>query len=260
MRIPALLLAFLAAVATARATTFVPAGETMPIDPGFVDNGPLTISVAGVLLLTAPGTYTASNWTVSGELRLGAPGNYTVIASTGAIIFNRTAGAIKRSSTTSSAPIGLTFRHAGDFSLDITDFDPSISVTQGSPPVFEAPPLVNLSTRIRLAAGQTHISGFVVGGRLQRRVLVRAIGPTLSTFGVANPLATPVVTVFSNQQVMRTNSGWSDLEDIFALVGAFPLPFASRDAALLASLNPGAYTVQVGGGTGEVLLEIYYLD
>ncbi len=245
------------------AVTFVPSGDTIALAPGNTQGAAVTVGILGVLVLAAPGTYTASSWDIHGELRLATPGNYTVIASTGSIAFNRTSS-IKRGDASSSAPYGLTMRHAGEFSFDISTMDPSIFITQGSPPVLEAPPLVNISTRVRLAAGQTHLAGFVVGGKLQRRVLVRAIGPTLSTFGVANPLATPVVTVVhSNQFVMRTNSGWGGdemLADTFKLVGAFPLPANSRDAATIATLNPGAYTVQVGGGAGEVLLEIYYVD
>jgi hypothetical protein len=43
-------------------------------------------------------------------------------------------------------------------------------------------------------------------------------------------------------------------------VGAFLLPNGSRDAATFLRLDPGAYTVEVNGGAGEVLLEIYYVD
>lgn len=42
--------------------------------------------------------------------------------------------------------------------------------------------------------------------------------------------------------------------------GAFALPAASRDAALVLRLNPGSYTAQVVGGAGEVLVEVYFID
>jgi hypothetical protein len=45
-------------------------------------------------------------------------------------------------------------------------------------------------------------------------------------------------------------------------VGAFPLPAASKDAVFLATLPPGAYTIQVRGktGGGELIVEVYEID
>lgn len=232
------------------------------IEPGFSSRDPVVVHLHGTLTLKAPGTYTASQWDFSGQLRMTVPGNYTVIASTGSITFNRTS-IIRGLGSVTAVPIRLAFAHAGEFILGVGDFDPTVALTQGSLPVVTAPPLVNLSTRVSLGAGQTHVSGFVIGGSTQRRVLIRAIGPGLRNFGVPNPLATPVVTVLNNQVSLRTNSGWGGdpfLADLFTVVGAFPLPADSRDAAMVLYLNPGSYTVQLGGGAGEVLLEIYHAD
>jgi hypothetical protein len=133
----------------------------------------------------------------------------------------------------------------------------------------ESPPLVNVSTRYTLNANQTLISGFVVGGKVPRMILIRAIGPTLASFGITNALATPTLTVANAQTKQSwTNSGWNvnpslfdfALPAVFRSVGAFPLPDSSRDAALNLMLAPGSYTVQVSGGAGEVLTEIYYVD
>jgi hypothetical protein len=140
-----------------------------------------------------------------------------------------------------------------------------VTISQGLPGIAsESPPLVNISTRSTLVAGQTITSGFVVGGKVARRMLIRAIGPTLSTFSIANALATPVLTVINSQsnRVWR-NDNWSpdvSLPGIFTSVGAFPLSPTSRDAAILLTLEPGSYTVQVNGGAGEVLTEIYYVE
>ena len=62
---------------------------------------------------------------------------------------------------------------------------------------------------------------------------------------------------------MGANSGWGATGELifsFTRVGAFMLPPNSRDAAMVVALEPGNYTVQVGGGAGEVLLEIYHLN
>ena len=84
----------------------------------------------------------------------------------------------------------------------------NVTVLQGPAPApRESPPLVNISTRATLSAGQTLTSGFVVGGTVRRRVLVRAIGPSLTSFGVTNPLPTPTLTVFSGATQIAVNAG-----------------------------------------------------
>lgn len=251
----------LVAVLSARAETLIV--EPTELEPGYVGREAVQVYVSiGVLTLKAPGTYTAPSWTINGELRLGEPGNYTLVASAGSIVFNRQ-GTVRGTDGLGAVPYRLTFAHSGDFRMDADRIDPTISITQGALPVIEPPPLVNISTRVTLASGQTHTSGFVVGGKVMRRILLRAIGPTLGSFGVANALPTPVVTVYNNQTPLFSNSGWAGnttLAAIFPRVGAFALPSNSRDAAMTVDLNPGSYTVQVGGGSGEVLLEIYYVD
>lgn len=240
----------------------VAAERTTPLSPGHTQRDPIAVNDGTAVLLTAPGTYAAPSWTIDGQLRLATPGNYIVVAATGSIVINRTASILGPEGTGAFSK-RLTFAHAGDFSFAAAWLDPSIDIAQGVPPVIDAPPLVNISTRATIAAGQTHTSGFVVGGKVSRRVLVRAIGPTLGAFGVANSLAAPVLIVLSHQLPVRSNSGWGDdplLEATFTAVGAFPLPKASRDAAVLLNLIPGSYTVQVGGGAGEVLVEIYFVE
>jgi phosphodiesterase/alkaline phosphatase D-like protein len=132
--------------------------------------------------------------------------------------------------------------------------------------------LVNISTLARIASSTDAIvSGFVISGATSRSVLVRAIGPTLGAFGVTDALANPVLSVFQGDRLVATNSAWNvttraameDLTDAFDRAGAFRLvDEASRDAAVVVSLAPGAYTVQVKSGDGNpgaVLLEVYDL-
>ena len=126
------------------------------------------------------------------------------------------------------------------------------------------PPLVNLSTRTSLTATQPAIAGFVVEGSRTRTVLIRAVGPTLSRFGVSNPVADPVLTVFKATATIAENSGWGGtaaLAAAFTRVGAFELPASSRDCAELLTLEPGNYSARAASAApGEVLLEIYYVD
>lgn len=134
-----------------------------------------------------------------------------------------------------------------------------------------AAPLVNVSTRTVLAAGGNAITGFVIGGTASRRVLIRAIGPGLVAFGVAGTLANPVLSLWRGATVIGGNDDFSTGNAVdrtlpfeFERVGAFALTATFRDAALIATLAPGAYTALIAGGTatdaGVVLLEVYFLD
>src|SRR5438045_1967126 len=66
-------------------------------------------------------------------------------------------------------------------------------------------PLANVSVRSTLASGQSTTVGFVVGGTMPRRVLVRAIGPGLAAFGVTNGLSNPSFTLYRGTQAIATN-------------------------------------------------------
>ena len=126
---------------------------------------------------------------------------------------------------------------------------------------------VNLSTRARVRSGDgVLIGGFVVEGPAYKRMLVRAVGPTLAAFGVSSALIDPILTIYSGQSIVATNDRWAVGENVAALTaasagaGAFNLAANSEDAALLITLRPGPYTVEVkgkDGGEGVALLEIY---
>lgn len=133
--------------------------------------------------------------------------------------------------------------------------------------------VVNLSTRGRITSGTTPtlIGGFVVEGSISttRRVLVRAIGPSLTPFGVTDAVPDPYLFIEKNGMPIHFNGNWGerfDADEIAraaAQVGAFPLARASKDAVLLVELPAGAYTASVvteGGSTGgTALLEVYVL-
>lgn len=126
---------------------------------------------------------------------------------------------------------------------------------------------VNLSTRAFVRTGDgVLIGGFVVAGAAHKRMLIRAVGPTLAAFGVTNALRDAELTVYSGSTPVAVNDRWHANENLAALeaasrnAGAFALNANSEDAALLVTLPPGAYTVEVkgkDGGEGVALLEIY---
>jgi hypothetical protein len=127
--------------------------------------------------------------------------------------------------------------------------------------------LSNLSTRAVASTGDTAlIVGIVVDGAAPKRLLVRAVGPTLEQFGVTGVLARPQLVLLRGSAQIALNAGWSahpdtdEIRRVASRVGAFALPAGSRDAALILSLEPGAYTAQVSGEgdtTGVALVEVY---
>ncbi|MBL9201089.1 MAG: esterase-like activity of phytase family protein [Opitutaceae bacterium] len=126
----------------------------------------------------------------------------------------------------------------------------------------------NLSSRAQTGTGAAaQIVGFVVSGPRPKPLLVRGVGPTLTSYGVTGALADPVLTIFNAAgQGIYSNDNWGDAANAADLraaaqaSGAFALTEGSRDSALLVQLDPGAYTAQVagvGGTTGISLVEIY---
>lgn len=117
----------------------------------------------------------------------------------------------------------------------------------------------NVSVRTSLAASQTLIVGFTMAGGA-KPILVRAVGPGLAEFGVPATMDDPRLALFDGATSVASNEDWgggSSLAGSFASVGAFPLPAASRDAALVNSVS-GGRTAQINGpGAGAVLVEAY---
>ena len=121
--------------------------------------------------------------------------------------------------------------------------------------------LSSLAARTVLAADDVLIAGFVLGGAGNRLVLIRAVGPTLTEFGLGGVLSDPRIELFGASGKIYENDDWtSEIRSVVARVGAFTLPAGSKDAALLVSLAPGSYSVQVrgpAGVSGVVLVELY---
>ncbi len=125
--------------------------------------------------------------------------------------------------------------------------------------------LINLSTRLHISSGGAAngaTAGFVVAGNSPVQLLIRAVGPSLATFGITDPVSSPQLRVVdAHESEVARNAGWNDDASIAAAaaaVGAFKLNFGSHDAAALVTLNPGSYTTQVqSSAPGTVLVEVY---
>ncbi len=166
----------------------------------------------------------------------------------------------------SSADSALLFsQHSGNFTAQIAgaNGDTGISLvevydaTPSSVYTLSTPRLINLSARAPVGTGSDIlIAGFVIGGSAPKTLLVRAIGPTLGQLNVTGTLSDPKLEIYSGSTLIRSNDDWGGglaLGAAFSAVGAFSLPASSKDAALLVTLAPGAYTAQVSGGGATLL-------
>jgi hypothetical protein len=130
--------------------------------------------------------------------------------------------------------------------------------------------LLNLSTRVEIPAPglaqdvTTVIGGFIIGGNNGRKMVIRALGPSLADFGLV-PLADPTLQLYDETgAIIATNDNWMDTQeqDILdtGLAPADPL-----ESAILITLPPGSYTAIVQGSningpastSGTALVEIY---
>jgi hypothetical protein len=107
------------------------------------------------------------------------------------------------------------------------------------------------------------IGGFIISGSAPKHVLLRAIGPSIT--GLSGVLADPVLELHGPAGFATvTNNNWQDDPAQAALITASGLaPTNTLEAAIDATLNPGAYTGVVrgnGGGTGIGLVEVYDLS
>ena len=125
------------------------------------------------------------------------------------------------------------------------------------------PRVQNLSTRGMVSTGDNVlINGFIVTGNDPKTVVVRALGPSLSSFGLSGVLADPVLTVYnSSGTVIATNDDWqADIGATFIDQNGLAPSDPSEAAALVANLAPGAYTIVVTGkniSQGVSLAEVY---
>ena len=122
----------------------------------------------------------------------------------------------------------------------------------------------NISTRGRVGVGnEVLIGGFIVGGHTTKRIIVRAMGPSLGGSGLS-VLADPMVELHgSDGQLIALNDDWASGSEQGEITATGLQPGNARESALIATIPSGNYTaiVQgVNGGAGIGLVEIYDLD
>lgn len=120
---------------------------------------------------------------------------------------------------------------------------------------------VNISTRLKVGtADNVAIGGFIINGTTAKKVLIRAVGPSLP---VSGPLGDPTMSVYNSAGTqVATNDNWRTAQQDEIIATGLQPP-SDKDSAVIVTLNPGAYTaiVQgVNGATGIGLVEVYDLD
>jgi uncharacterized delta-60 repeat protein len=127
--------------------------------------------------------------------------------------------------------------------------------------------LLNISTRLAIGTGENVlIGGFIVTGTDPKTVLIRGIGPSLGRFGIAGALQDPTLELHQGGTTLATNDNWKindhGQSQEAGIRATILQPTNDLESAILATLNPGAYTAIVAGKNGTTgigLVEVYDL-
>ncbi|HVF70250.1 MAG TPA: LamG domain-containing protein [Chthoniobacterales bacterium] len=123
--------------------------------------------------------------------------------------------------------------------------------------------LGNISTRLPVLSGENVlIGGLIVVGQTPKRVIIRALGPSLGAAGVAGALEDPTLQLFQGNTLLFENDNWKESQES-EIAGTGVAPSDNREAAIVRTLQPGSYTAVLrgkDGTTGVALLESYDLE
>ncbi|MDP3069352.1 MAG: immunoglobulin domain-containing protein [Opitutaceae bacterium] len=257
-------------------TAIATAGESVAL--GYVVEGssptnakPLVIRAAGPSLgaLGVPGTladpkielYAGAAKTGENDNWGGSAGLATAMADVAAFPYtgptSRDAATLASITTReNSVVVSAVGAGTGTVIAEVYDATPPAAYTLATPR------LVNVSVLKQIGSGFT--LGFVISGVGSKTMLIRAVGPGLTAVGVSSGfVADPRLTLLTGSTETAANDNWGGTPALAAAMtqtGAFAIPAASGDAALLATLPPGQYSAKVeapAGATGLVLVEVY---
>jgi hypothetical protein len=146
--------------------------------------------------------------------------------------------------------------------VEVYDLSPAASSTLG-----------NISTRSFVQTGENvMIGGFIVEGSGPKRVIIRAIGPELTQYGITNALANPRLELHNRTgAVIASNDNWQTTilggiittNQVSDIQNSGHAPTAASESAIIANLQPGNYTAILRGvnnTTGVALVEVYDLN
>jgi hypothetical protein len=172
--------------------------------------------------------------------------------------------------TANSSSTTLSFKDISSATQNIDLLLDNVRVTSGAAPTptpTPTPPgrksLANVSTRNFVQSGDAvMIGGFIITGDSPKKVLLRAVGPSLTKAGLRGAMLDPVLDLYdSTSEVVASNDNWgSDRQNVLATGAA---PTDEHEAAIVATLPAGAYTAvvhSVNNISGVALFELYDLD
>ncbi|MEO6243961.1 MAG: immunoglobulin domain-containing protein [Opitutaceae bacterium] len=207
----------------------------------------------------------------------GTPVTFSVAASGGGLAYQwkKDGSPIGGATQASLALAGASANSAGFYSVVVTNAADRIESAVATLTLNEGGEsrLINVSTRGFVPIGGSLTPGFVLRGNATKTLVIRAIGPTLGSFGVSGTLDDPMMEVIplGGTLAVATNDNWGGavvLQSAFARVGAFPLAVAtSTDASVETSLvaaGASGYTVRITSKnpavSGIALAEVYDED
>ncbi len=233
---------------------YAPTGRTTFAPPGLQDPRGLAFDAGGLLYQADRGSSTIYTYTTSGarsvfttqvslpwQMAFDSAGNLFV-SDAGFTISKVTPSGTRTNFATPSGPYQIAF-------------EPSLSQP------------LNISTRLNVQTGDNAlIGGFIATGTASKKVVVRAIGPSLSNFGISAPLQDPTLELRSpNGSLIASNDNWkindqTNQSQQAAVQASGLAPTDDRESVLMAELAPAGYTAVVRGKnntTGVGLVEIY---
>ena len=139
---------------------------------------------------------------------------------------------------------------------------PNPTATPTATPAFNPTALGNIATRLRVETGNNVlIGGFIITGEQPKKLMLRAIGPSLP---ISDVLANPQLELFDSAgELVASNDNWQEAPNRQEIIESTIAPANDLESAILGSFAPGAYTAVVsgvGGGTGVGVVEGYDLD
>ncbi len=244
-------------------------GSTVEFDSALSTNGNFSqlIVTGAVRLNNAALTLTDNHGNASvGE-------SFTIISNDGSDAVEGTFASLPEGSSFVVTSVSRTYSitYAGGDGNDVVVTLTSLPAATPTPtptatpaPTPSQPLLGNISTRLRVEAGDNAlIGGFIVTGVQDKRVLLRAIGPSLSQF-FTGTLENPRFELFQGNTLLASNNDWKETQQSEIEATTIP-PSNDLESAIVATLpaNGTGYTAIVRGvndGTGVGLVEIYDLD
>ena len=257
-------------------TAIASAGDNFTM--GYVVGGgaaapkPLVIRAAGPSLgaLGVPGTlddprmelYAGQTKTLENDNWGGAAELAAALSAVGAFAYTGPTSkdaAVKLDVTTrdNSVKVSAVGNGTGSVIAEVYDATLGASFTPATPRLLNVSVIKNIGTKLT--------AGFVIGGSTPKTVLIRAVGHGLAALGVNSGFVPdPQMTLFGAGGVkIGENNDWGGalaLSETASAVGAFAIPPASKDAAILVTLAPGTYSVEVtgvGSQSGLAVIEVY---